>query len=94
MAKGGINNVAVDRFTAVHFAVGMTMGTILPVGAVALVAVAFELIEDRLKDRWPQIFPHPSHDTKRNALVDAGAMVLGSMVVSMRGGAVGSSSGS
>lgn len=75
----GINNSAIDRFTAVHFATGLALGTVLPLHIIFFVALAFELGEDTLKDRFPWVFPHPSHDTKRNALVDAGAMVLGAI---------------
>jgi hypothetical protein len=77
---GEINGVAVDRFTAVHFASGYVLGQFLPLWLIGVGAVAFELVEDPMKTRYPQIFPHPSHDSKKNSLVDVGAVILGAWI--------------
>ena len=72
------NQVPVDKFTAAHFAVGaLTCFLSIPFGYVAMGAVAFELIEDRLKRNNPGIFPVPTADSKNNALVDVGAVLVG-----------------
>jgi hypothetical protein len=39
--------------------------------------VGWELVENPLKDRWPKLFPHSSHDTPANATVDALAVLAG-----------------
>jgi hypothetical protein len=39
--------------------------------------VVFETLEDRMKAKWPWMFPHPSKDSKINSLVDVGAVVFG-----------------
>ncbi len=59
-----------DRFSLLHFATGMVAGQYLDDLEAFTTAVAFETVEDRLKRRAPQLFPHPSPDSKINALGD------------------------
>jgi hypothetical protein len=77
-----INNAMLDRFTLAHLAAGWIASRwfSLSLPLIAIGAIAFELVEDAAKDAWPHIFPHPSHDTKRNALADAGAVMLGALI--------------
>lgn len=75
---GEMNHNAVDRFTLGHGAVGVLMGLArFPPWAAVVIAVGWELIENPLKDRFPQVFPHASHDTPQNATFDVLAMLLG-----------------
>jgi hypothetical protein len=75
---GEINGDGVDRFTIGHAAFGVLMGLgRVPLWAAVAVAVGWELIENPLKDRFPEAFPHASHDTFENASMDAIAMVAG-----------------
>lgn len=78
----GINNdinvAAVDRFTLVHLVAGAALGKLGVSGLTAAgVAVGWELVENKLKDASPSSFPHPSHDTPANSIVDAMAMIAG-----------------
>lgn len=75
---GEINHDAVDRFTIGHAAVGTIMGLArLPWWVAITVAIGWEVIENPLKDRFPQLFPHATHDTLANATFDALAMIAG-----------------
>ena len=40
-------------------------------------AIGWEIIERRLKELRPDLFPHPSQDTPVNALFDVAAVILG-----------------
>ncbi len=67
-----------DRFTAVHFAIGVGYGLLrLELWVVAVLAVAWEVVEDLLKAWVPVIFPHGTRDTLRNAISDAIAVFAG-----------------
>lgn len=75
---GQINGDAFDRFTLAHFGVGVALGMIRAPWWVTLpMAIGWELVENKLKDRWPEVFPHATHDTAANAIVDALAMMTG-----------------
>lgn len=75
---GEINGDPVDRFTIVHFGAGAAYGLLgLPLWTAAVVGVAWEVLENPLKDRFPGAFPHASHDTLANAAVDTAAFVGG-----------------
>lgn len=75
---GEINGDAFDRFTVGHAAVGVIMGLArAPWWAAIGVAIGWELIENPLKDRFPRVFPHATHDRFVNAATDAAAMVAG-----------------
>jgi hypothetical protein len=72
------NQSPVDGYTLLHFATGAALARAgLPWWAAVVAAVGWELAEDRLKRRYPGIFPRSSDDSKENALVDAGAVMLG-----------------
>lgn len=78
---GEINYHAFDRFTAVHFMSGVGLGlTPLPMWSIALMAVGWEIVENPLKDNIPKAFPHPTHDSKINAVVDVAAVMTGAVV--------------
>jgi hypothetical protein len=73
-----VNRKPIDRFTLAHAAVGLLLGLgRVKAPAVAALAVGWELVENPLKDRYPQVFPHPSHDTAANATCDALAVLAG-----------------
>jgi len=75
-----INLAAFDRFTLAHFVVGLAAAQLLTFPQIAAAAILFEIHEDPLKIKWPWLFPHPTLDTKVNALVDVGAFILGGWV--------------
>ena len=69
---------AVDRFTLVHAGVGFLVGKAGVPWRVALTwAVAFELLEDELKDKAPQLFPRASQDSTVNKVTDVAAFLGG-----------------
>jgi len=76
------NNVAhVDIFTLGHAILGFGASRLgVPLAATALLAVGFELVEDRLKTQFPVIFPRASPDSKPNALTDVFAVVVGHVI--------------
>jgi hypothetical protein len=72
------NQEALDRFTLVHLGVGYLVGRAGVPWRVALTwAVAFELLEDELKDKMPTLFPRPSHDSTVNKVADVAAFLGG-----------------
>jgi hypothetical protein len=79
--RTAINQQAVDQYTMAHFAFGFIMRRMgFPLLTIVIVGVGFEVFEDRLKSIAPSVFPYASFDTKRNALVDAGATILGGIL--------------
>lgn len=81
-----VNDSAFDRFSAAHFVVGYVKRSVgLSLETSVLLSVVWELMEDELKDRWPHLFPHSSHDSKANALGDVVAMVAGWEVRNRKG---------
>lgn len=73
-----INVSTLDRFSVAHFFVGFVkqrMG--LSLAEALALSVLWELVEDKLKDAAPSVFPHASHDTKRNAVGDIGCVLAG-----------------
>ena len=76
--KGEINYTATDRFTAVHFSIGLLYGLLgLRFGVVLFLSIAWELIENPLKANFPRIFPRGTADTFQNAFFDCIAVILG-----------------
>jgi hypothetical protein len=72
------NQVALDRFTVVHAGVGYLVGTLGVDWRSAIAgAVLFEAVEDGLKNRFPNVFPHAEPDSKINSLVDVAAFLVG-----------------
>ncbi len=82
LAKPGeINYAFFDRFTFVHFGVGVLYSIAqIPISFVFLLAILWELVENPLKAYLPFIFPHATKDTYKNALGDILAVVLGSIL--------------
>lgn len=79
---GEVNYDFFDRFTFVHFGIGVAYGVLdLPVAAVAFLAVAWEIVEDILKAYAPILFPHATADTWKNSVGDIAAVCLGFGVV-------------
>jgi len=75
---GKINGDPFDRYTIVHFTFGTILGAVgMPSWSASMISIGWELIESTLKDQFPELFPHASHDTAANALIDAGAMMAG-----------------
>lgn len=75
---GQIDYHHVDRYTLAHGVVGAVLGVFgapwwLAVGG----AVLWEVLENPLKDAYPEAFHAPTHDTVGNAVVDAAAVVVG-----------------
>lgn len=69
---------AVDRFTLVHAGVGFLVGKAGVPWRVALTwAIAFELLEDELKDKAPQLFPRASQTSTLNKVTDVAAFLGG-----------------
>ncbi len=76
--KGEINYPFIDRFTFVHFMIGVGYGSLgLGFGLVVLLALAWELLENPLKAYFPFIFPHGTADTLQNSVGDSLAVILG-----------------
>ena len=75
---GEINYPMFDRFSFVHFAIGVLyyfLGFQFPTAFI--LAVGWELIENPLKANLPQIFPHATADTIQNAVGDIIAVSSG-----------------
>ena len=81
---GEINYSFVDRFTLVHFSIGLLYGIIgLPFAIGLGLAVVWELIENPLKVYVPKVFPNATADTLRNSFGDTLAVCCGWWVFSM-----------
>lgn len=77
------NQTAFDRYSLVHAAVGYGVGAAGVPWRVALTwAVAFELLEDELKDKAPHWFPQPSHDSTVNKVSDVAVFLAGYAIAS------------
>ncbi len=79
LAKPGeVNYPAFDRFTFVHFGIGLGYGFFgLSATIVVVLAVLWEIIENPLKANCPFFFPHATADTLQNILGDIFAVVTG-----------------
>lgn len=78
MTDGAINQAALDRFTSAHAGVGITMAAFgIPWWATLLSTIGWELIENKLKDARPDLFPYSSHDSFENSVADSTAVMLG-----------------
>lgn len=75
---GKVNHDLLDRFTLVHFLVGVAYG-LLGLGFVAalVLALLWELVENPMKAYVPRIFPNATKDTLRNSVGDTVAVMLG-----------------
>jgi hypothetical protein len=76
--RSAINRAPVDRFTAAHGALGAAAAIFdVPLPAVMVLAIGWELAEKPLKRRFPGRFPNPTPDTAKNAAWDISATVMG-----------------
>jgi hypothetical protein len=76
--KGEVNYPFIDRFTFVHFLIGVGYGWLgFGFGLTLLLALAWELLENPLKYHLPFIFPHGTADTLKNSVGDSLAVILG-----------------
>ena len=75
---GEVNYHFADRFTLVHFGIGLAYGAVpLSFGWVLALAIGWEAVEDQLKAWVPRMFPHATADTWRNSLGDVLAVMGG-----------------
>jgi len=76
--NGETNIVPVDRFTMAHLGIGMWLGALKVRESTAIgIAIGWEIGENVLKDKFPQIFPDSRKDILSNAVIDALAMYAG-----------------
>lgn len=72
------NQAAMDRFTSAHAGIGITMAAFgIPWWATLASTVGWELLENRIKDARPDLFPYSSHDSIANSVSDSVAVMLG-----------------
>lgn len=80
---GEVNHAFVDRFTFVHFGIGMAyelLGFTLELAL--LLALAWEILENPLKAYASFLFPHATADTLANSLGDMLAVCAGWLLLS------------
>jgi hypothetical protein len=78
---GEINYALLDRFTLIHFGIGVGYGFLgLSFFLVVLMAIAWELVENPLKAYVPFLFPHATSDSLRNSVGDTLAVISGFLV--------------
>jgi hypothetical protein len=72
------NQTPIDLYSFGHLAIGAGLGWagVRPELAIGS-AIAWELLENPLKARYPAIFPFASPDTAPNALLDVAAWMVG-----------------
>lgn len=72
----------VDRWTSGHAAMGVLYGSVtkMPWWLVLGLAIGWEVIENPLKDRYPDFFPDAKHDSIPNAIGDTAAVMFGFLV--------------
>lgn len=68
-----------DQYTVAHGSVGVLYGTLtnMPWWLALTLAVGFEVIENPLKDEFPELFPDAKHDRLPNAAADVAAVMFG-----------------
>ncbi len=67
-----------DRYSVAHAAAGVVYGAVgLPWWWALGAGVFWELVENPLKDRFPEVFPDSCHDTLGNAAGDLLAVMVG-----------------
>ena len=69
----------VDRWTTGHGAIGVLYGSVtnMPWWLAAALAVGWEIVENPLKDRYPDFFPDSKYDSLPTAVGDAAAVMIG-----------------
>lgn len=80
--KGAVNYGAVDRFTFVHFAIGLAYGWLgLSFWTALFLASLWEVVENPLKFNLPRLFPHATADTLQNLVGDMIAVMTGWLMI-------------
>lgn len=78
MAEEEINVAAVDRYTSAHAGIGALMAKLhFPWWAAFAGSVTWELVENGVKRKHPELFPYSSPDTWQNATMDTLAVLVG-----------------
>lgn len=73
-----INQELFDRFSLLHLASGyMAKKLGFGFGITLLGSIVFEVLEVRLKNDYPNMFPNPSQDSSLNMLGDSIAVMAG-----------------
>jgi len=73
-----INQDLLDPYTLVHALAGWSFAKLgISFSWTVLSAVAWEIVEPWLKQKYPDQFPNPSRDAGFNKFTDIGAMLLG-----------------
>jgi hypothetical protein len=69
----------VDRWSGAHASMGVLYGSVtkMPWWLALGLAVGWEIVENPLKDRYPDFFPDAKHDSLPNAVADAAAVMVG-----------------
>lgn len=81
---GEINYSFVDRFTLVHFGIGIAYGLFgLSFYTAFALAILWEVVENPLKVRLRFLFPHATADKVQNMLGDVFAVSAGWLVASL-----------
>jgi hypothetical protein len=76
--KGEVNYSWFDRFTFIHFGIGVAYAVFgLSAGAALGLAILWEVVENPLKANVPFIFPHATADTWKNMAGDILAVLSG-----------------
>ena len=73
-----MNEEPVDRFTLAHVLVGYAAHRVgLTQSQTLMLAIAWEILEPKLKEDHPEVFPHPTKDSTENKVIDVLATMLG-----------------
>jgi len=82
--KGEINYAFIDRFTLIHFMIGIFYRIIgLTFIETLALAIFWEFIENTLKANIPEFFPHATADSWRNSLGDTLAVCFGREIIEL-----------
>jgi len=81
---GPANQPWFDRYTSAHAGLGVAFAYYgLPLWALVVSAVSWEMVENVLKDKMPGLFPYSSHDSLGNSIVDTSAAIGAHVATSM-----------
>lgn len=81
MRDPAINQAAFDRYSSAHAGFGVLFAAhdVSFWGALAI-SVAFELVENELKEAYGEVFPHSSRDSLENSIGDTLSLLAGYVV--------------
>ena len=78
---GEVNYPAFDRWSVVHAAFGVLVGTAgTSFGTALAITIGYEIIENSLKRKVPKAFPAGSSDTAANHIGDSVSFMSGWLV--------------